>query len=145
MNRYMIEMIQKIFDAEHGITLKELSKEMAVSERTIRNYWEEISYFLNKNALPDLMRFHKGIFSASHHPLPALTHVLFAQNLQDYTLSADERQIFIMLLLIFSESPVKLNVICTLLYSSRSTIMGDFKKIQDILDRKSTRLNSSHL
>ncbi len=141
MNRYMIEMIQKIFDAEHGITLKELSKEMAVSERTIRNYWEEISYFLNKNALPDLMRFHKGIFSASHHPLPALTHVLFAQNLQDYTLSADERQIFIMLLLIFSESPVKLNVICTLLYSSRSTIMGDFKKIQDIFQDYEITIN----
>ena len=132
MNRYMIEMIQKIFDAEHGISIKELSKEMAVSERTVRNYWDEISYFFNKNSLNSTIEFHKGIFSSSHYPLHTLIHALLAHNLQDYVLSAEERQILIILLLIFSESPVKLNAICTLLYSSRSTIMGDLKKIQDI-------------
>ena len=58
MNRYMLEMIQKIFDAKHGISIKELAQEMLVSERTIRNYWEEISYFLNKNSLYEMMQFY---------------------------------------------------------------------------------------
>ncbi len=133
MNRYMLEMIQKIFDAKHGISIKELAQEMLVSERTIRNYWEEISYFLNKNSLYEMMQFYKGVFSfsSSYHSLHSIIHALLAQNLQDYTLSADERQIFVILLLIFSESPVKLNAICTLLYSSRSTIMSDLKRIQE--------------
>ncbi len=102
MNKQACMLIVYLMNnTKHGLTIEQLSKEFNVSERTLRNYWNEAQSFLVTNQLDQFFVFssQKISFFGNNHKKSKIYNLLSQQSFYDYRLSVKERQQLLMLIL----------------------------------------------
>ncbi len=146
MNKQTCDMIKRIIDQNGSpVSIDIFSAAYSVSERTIYNYWNTIAYFVKKNSLPQALKFNNGEFTFSGGKKIAEKYCqsVSSLNFYDYHLSASERQSIIIILLVCSKTPLKIETIENLLFISKSTILSDLKFVKDYFDSLDIAINEN--
>ena len=146
MNKQTCDMIKRIIDQNGSpVPIEILSKVYSVSDRTIYNYWDLIVFFTKKNSLPQALQFDNGKFTFSGEKQLAERYCqsVSSQNFYAYHLSMQERQNIIILLLICSKTPLKIEKIEDILFISKATVSMDLKRIKEYLDSLDIALNEN--
>ena len=120
-------------------SLKELSEELGVSERTVRYELEKISELLSENSL-DNIEISKGIVKISN--FKSLEEFL-KDNYDKTTFSSEERELYILMLILFKRviNQVQLSEELDI---SRSTIKLHLKELKETLDKYHLSLEICH-
>lgn len=116
------------------ITVKQLSADLHVSQRTVSYDLKKIDQFLISEKLPKLVRTKAGIstnFTARH--LPILNYTLLRMDNYQYVLAPEERKQYILADLIANRNYTTIQQLAAELCVSRNTIMSDLKEIREYL------------
>ncbi|MEK5037611.1 BglG family transcription antiterminator [Sporosarcina sp. FSL K6-3457] len=125
-------IIEVLIDRQEEVTIKELSKEIDVSSRTIHRDLDRIEELLQNYQLKLLRKAGVGIqiIGANQHK-EDLKRELNVFTFREYTL--DERQTMILCILFESSEPVKLFALANELRVTIATISADLLKLEEQL------------
>jgi mannitol operon transcriptional antiterminator len=143
MRKRSTEILQWLVLRKNKLNIEKLSKKYDVSQRTLKNDFEEINIFLasfckntvyvNDNNNLEI----SGIVNAD-----VILQHLFQMDIYDYKLSPEERHIYIIAMLISLKDYITMEKIAETLYVTRVTIMGDIECVKDILQEYSIILKT---
>ena len=139
-------MVKRIIDQNGSpVPIDVLSKAYSVSERTIYNYWDIIVSFEKKNSLPQVIKFSNGEFTflGGKQLAEKYCQSISSQDFYAYHLCTQERQNIIIILLLCSKTPLKIETVEVTLFVSKATILSDYKNIKDYLDSLDIALNEN--
>lgn len=140
------ELILLLISNEEFTTVRELSNNFNISEKTIRNDLDVIDDYLAKNGFHKLIRKPKlGVkFSGSIDEKNMLISNISRKDLDNYIYTTNERQIMILLTLITHDSGnLKIKDFEDILKVSRSTINNDIKQLKNKLNINNLELRYS--
>ncbi len=139
MNQPLYHFIQFILTRpEQPLSFTELSEQMRVSIRMIRNYCAQAREFLGHETFSSLFRLTSSSITyigKSEQTEKLLTN-MYNTNFYDYRLSRAERIQVISLLLLISRTPVTISQLEELLYVSRGTLLKDLEILQKDFSEK---------
>lgn len=126
------QILVKLRDSGHPMTIRQLSDCFNVSQRTVRYDLKKIDDFLLDCSLPQLMRKpNSGIqVCLSQQDLVTLNKRLLGIGNYQYTLSPAERRQYILAELIANRSYVTIQELANKLCVSRNTVILDLKELR---------------
>lgn len=132
MDSRCAQLLIKLRDSGHPITIKELADDFKVSMRTIRYDLQKIDSFLLEHKLPQLMhKPHTGIqLGLSQQEKVLLNKQLIGIGNYHYILSPKERRKYILAELIEHKNFITIQDLADELSVSRSTIISDMKDLR---------------
>lgn len=142
LNKRCSKLLYEVINAEGYISISSLSKNFGVSNRTIRYDLDKIDDFLKSSNLPQLIRKpNEGIaYKCSSTEKSSLLSLIGEVDLNQYSLSQDERVTMILIELLESRNYVTMDKLAEDLLVSRSTILKDMDKVREWLEDKSIEL-----
>lgn len=142
LNKRCSKLLYEVINAEGYISILNLSKNFGVSNRTIRYDLDKIDDFLKSSNLPQLIRKpNEGIaYKCSSTEKGSLLSLIGEVDLNQYSLSQDERVTMILIELLESRNYVTMDKLAEDLLVSRSTILKDMDKVREWLEDKSIEL-----
>lgn len=142
LNKRCSKLLYEVINAEGYISISNLSKNFGVSNRTIRYDLDKIDDFLKSSNLPQLIRKpNEGIaYKCSSTEKSSLLSLIGEVDLNQYSLSQDERVTMILIELLESRNYVTMDKLAEDLLVSRSTILKDMDKVREWLEDKSIEL-----
>lgn len=139
LNKRCLGIIKYFIDKGKVASLKEISNEFDVSERSIRYDIDNINYFLAKNGLNQIEKQQKGYFEINEED-ENLFEIIDILSTRFYTFSKHERKEYIKSLALFSTEAIKLHEISETLSVSISTIKLDLKEVKVFLNEHKLKL-----
>ena len=135
MNHQICKLLKMIIDSKGPLSLKNIANEFKLSERTIRNYYNEIEKFLLKNGLGDVCQFQNLYFKyiSDEKNAKKIYNLLFNLNFYEYYLSSKEREDLIILILLVQDRPLKSSQLEELLFVSKTTLVNTMENVREKL------------
>ncbi|MFR6310910.1 BglG family transcription antiterminator [Anaerofustis stercorihominis] len=135
MNHQICKLLKMIVDSKGPLQLKNIADEFKLSERSIRNYYNEIEKFLSKNGLGDVLRFQNLSFRyiGDEKSIKKIYNLLFNLNFYEYYLSSKEREDLIILILLVQDMPLKSSQLEELLFVSKTTLVNTMENVREKL------------
>lgn len=138
-----LDILSILTSSSGGVTIQELSRQLAVSARTVRYDLEKIDAFLQANALPPLHRDHMGVSLAEdkvgNRQLWDLVSTVLAKS---YIPNQNERVHRIQLELLYTDDYLTMEEMSQMLGVSRSTIVNDMKIVKSDFEQAGIMLES---
>lgn len=133
MRRRSTEIIQRIIkDADRTITLKQLAIKYGISQKTLKNDLKEINQFLCTIPVQEIKANDEGeLILGDDFDEAKIKRYLYEMDTYMYKLSPEERQIYILIKLVISNSYITMQSIAEELYVSRITIVNDMEVIKE--------------
>lgn len=138
MNKKICELLAILINSPNQyFKYEDLARLLSVSTRSIRNYIQDISYFLTDQNITHLIKItNKGItFTGDNSEGEFLTSHLIDSDFYFYKLSSEERTGIIALKLLFSEEACTLTALAEQFNASRVTIIKDIEQVRLLITR----------
>lgn len=134
MRKRSTEIIQKIIkNNDAPFTVRELAAEYKISQKTLRKDIQEINQFLHTIPMPPISITEKGeLIKDSIFDDAAVERHLYDMDSYIYRFSTEERQIYIMMVLMTSDRYVTMQMFARELNVSRVTIVNDMDMIKEV-------------
>lgn len=132
-NVQMLDYLCGMALEKQSVRVDELAKKFGVSNRTIRYDLERIDDYLQEIGYHPL-RHVKGmgvILDCSAEDIAKVRQTLNQVHARDYALSKVERKLYLRLLLLDAEQPLKYEQLADELYVSRKTVIEDMRTIKE--------------
>lgn len=140
MNGRRIKICFLLLDGKNH-TLKDLAKNLNVSERTIRKDIEEINFFFHANRLSQIVLKNSGELSLEEEKKKVFR--LFDQmSYYEYSLDREERCLVMTMMLLTAKDRITLNDLADFVYVSRSTIVNDLDALKRVLEEANLLLET---
>jgi mannitol operon transcriptional antiterminator len=136
MNRRVCALLDILLEQRgQELDLKVLADRLAVSVRTIRNYWHSILEFWAAHQLSFLFTARGGTlrFDGTAHQARSMRLILANVDFYRYRLSPAERKTLIFFLLLCEDQALTLAQMETPLFVSRGTLIADLKTVRETL------------
>ncbi|EJE7235979.1 BglG family transcription antiterminator [Clostridium botulinum] len=145
LNKRCSNILQMIVNNEKPITIKEISKKVNKSPRTVRYDLDKIDDYLAEIEFPKLERkSNLGIsLDLKDEEIKKLFKIIGKINNYDYVLSQKERVFYIIYELLNKSEFVTINMLSDRMMVSRSTIINDLIEVKKWLSENKITLESS--
>jgi Transcriptional antiterminator len=138
MNKKTCELLTVLINSPgQNFKYEDLARLLSVSTRSIRNYMQDIGYFLSENSLTHLVQTTpKGIaFTGSNREGDLIASNLVDRDFYLYKLSSDERTCIIALKLLLSDQACTLSDLEKQFNASRVTLIKDIEQVRLFVSR----------
>ncbi|EKN40988.1 putative PRD domain-containing protein/PTS system L-ascorbate family, IIA component, partial [Clostridium botulinum CFSAN001627] len=145
LNKRCSNILQMIVNNEKPITIKEISKKVNKSPRTVRYDLDKIDDYLTEIEFPKLERkSNLGIsLDLKDEEIKKLFKIIGKINNYDYVLSQKERVFYIIYELLNKSEFATINMLSDRMMVSRSTIINDLIEVKKWLSENKITLESS--
>ncbi|MGI6512222.1 MAG: BglG family transcription antiterminator [Catenisphaera adipataccumulans] len=134
MKKRSEEILQSLLaNPSQKLTIIQFKKKYKIGERTIRNDISEINDFLRKLHISDLYFDAEGKLNyGPDFDVKKISAHLSQMSVYDYKLSKEERQIYIIVHLLWEKRIITMQSFADDLMVSRITILNDIEKVKDV-------------
>ncbi len=146
MNKKTCELLTILINSpRQNHKYEDLARLLSVSARSVRNYMQDISYFLSEHNLTHLIRItNKGIaFTGENAEGELIASHLIDKDFYLYKLSSEERVCVITLKLLLSEKACTLSALENQFSASRVTLMKDIEQVRLLVNRYNIAFEST--
>lgn len=135
MNRYQRQILRELMSSEIPLTSDELGKILSVSSKTIQRNIKDLKILLNANGADLITKPRVGI-SLIINDTDKLNKFLSIQTKSGHLPSTpDERVLYIIDKLLYSDDYIKTEVLADRLFISNSRLYNDIKHVREVLKK----------
>ncbi|WP_432663285.1 BglG family transcription antiterminator [Wukongibacter baidiensis] len=133
-------ILVKIIDENKPITVKKISEEVNISERTIRYDLKKIDDWLAFNGINKLIRKQGKGLTISNEDKALVRDKLEDIEVYSYVNSSDERKKIIALKLLDSQKPITVKALQKELFVSKNTVLKEMKALKKWFEEREVKL-----
>ena len=141
-NKRIIQIVDILLKQENYVTIDDISKQINVSNKTIRNDLKIVDQWLSENQLHLVKKTGVGIcIEGEQDAKLKISETIMQKNRELVDYSPEARKIFIAMRLLNSEEHYRIYELANELYVSRATIHKDIIEVSDLFDKEKIKLH----